>query len=238
MSASQRREAIAERLAAGGLVKICGLRETRHAVVAAEAGADLIGFVFAPARRRITPEDARDAIAAARAVAGRIVAVGVFVNAGADEIAEVAAVAGIDLAQLHGEEDPGLPAMLPVPATKAFAPPPGLSLREALAEIDRHLQAVTPPLAALVDGYHPGASGGTGARADWELAAGLAACRPLVLAGGLGPDNVADAIAAVRPLGVDVSSGVESDGIKDEALIRAFVRSAREAFRREQAARS
>jgi phosphoribosylanthranilate isomerase len=225
--------AIRERIATGGLVKICGLRETEHAVAAAEAGADLLGFIFAPARRRITPEAAREAIAAARDTAVRpILAVGVFVDAGAAEIAEVAALSGIDIAQLHGDESADLPARLPIPATKAFKPQPGTPLAAALADIDRYLDAPVPPVAVLVDGYHPGASGGTGARADWDLAASLAVACPLLLAGGLDPANVAEAIGAVRPLGVDVSSGVEQDGRKDAALIRQFIANARIAFDR------
>ncbi len=233
MSESGAIEAMRARLRAGGLVKICGLRETEHAVAAAEAGADLLGFIFAPARRRITPVDARAAIAAARAATARpILAVGVFVDADAAEIAHVAALTGIDIAQLHGDEPVDLPARLPIPATKAFKPQPGASLAETLACIDRYLGVDAPPVAALVDGYHPGASGGTGARADWRLASELAARRSLLLAGGLDPLNVADAIVAVRPLGVDVSSGVERDGVKDAAMIAAFVANARRAFDR------
>jgi phosphoribosylanthranilate isomerase len=99
-----------------------------------------------------------------------------------------------------------------------------------LSEIHRYQSAPVPPVGILVDGYSEQASGGTGARADWSLAAEICAGAPILLAGGLDPENVGDAIQRVRPLGVDVSSGVEIDGIKDSALITQFIRAARAAF--------
>ena len=224
-------DALRRRIAAGDVVKICGLREPEHAAAAAEAGADLLGFIFAPARRQVTPEAARVAIEAARdAASGPIWAVGVFVDAPAEEIARVVEASGIDVAQLHGHEPPGLAAELPVPTTKAFRPAPGVDPDDVLRDIQRYLEAGSPPLAALVDGYHPTKAGGEGVRADWDLARALALRAPLFLAGGLDPGNVADAIASVRPAGVDVSSGVEIDGVKDADLIARFVANARQGF--------
>jgi phosphoribosylanthranilate isomerase len=223
--------ALHDRIAQGGIVKICGLREPEHAVAAASAGADLIGFIFAPAKRRITPERASEAIAAARAAAvGPLWAVGVFVDADAEEIDEVARISGIDIAQLHGDESRDLPALLRIPSTKAFQPEPSMTLERVETDIDGWMSTIQPPVAVLVDGYHPGAAGGTGARADWNLVSALATRVPLMLAGGLDPDNVGDAIRLVQPLGVDVSSGVERGGAKDADLIARFVANARAAF--------
>ena len=215
-----------------GLVKICGLREPVHARAAVAAGADLLGFIFAPARRRVTAADARSCVGAARDEAGtrRILTVGVFVDATAADMNAAAAMAGLDLLQLHGEEPPELLADLDRPVVKALRPRAGTSPQEAESVIERYLAARNAPVAFLVDGYDPISAGGQGVRADWRLAADLAGNRPLFLAGGLDPDNVASAIAAVRPLAVDVSSGVETAGVKDQSKIEAFVLTAKRAF--------
>jgi phosphoribosylanthranilate isomerase len=99
-----------------------------------------------------------------------------------------------------------------------------------MAEIGRYRSAPLPPLGFLVDGYVAEFAGGAGVRADWRLATEIAAAIPILLAGGLEPDNVGEAIRQVRPLGVDVSSGVEIDGVKDARRIEAFIRAARTAF--------
>ena len=222
------------------LVKIDGIREPRHAAAAAMAGADLIGFIFAPARRQVTPDTAAACIAAARAsVSGRAFAtVGVFVDASAAEIRSIVALSGVDLVQLHGDETPELLADVPVPAFKAFRPQPGIAGAALLSEIGRFDEAPKPPAGILIDGYDPSASGGTGTRADWDLAAEVAAKRPILVAGGLNPENVRDAIRVVLPWGVDVSSGVEVDGVKDAARIEAFIHAARAAFREQGGLRS
>ena len=216
----------------GNLVKIDGLRQPEHAAAAAAAGADLIGFIFAPARRRVAPDTARDCVAVARAAArGReILAVGVFVDARPDEIRETCSAADLDLAQLHGAEATQYAADLGVPVIKALRPRPGTHSAEVIAEIDRFNSNLAPPVAFLIDGYSSQAAGGTGARADWALVAEIARARPVFLAGGLDVNNVAEAIRTVRPIGVDVSSGVETDGVKDERLIEAFICAARAGF--------
>jgi phosphoribosylanthranilate isomerase len=99
-----------------------------------------------------------------------------------------------------------------------------------MAEIDSYRSSPEPPLGIVIDGYAEESAGGTGARADWRLAAEIASSHPIILAGGLDPDNVGVAIRQVRPLGVDVSSGVEIDGVKDAGRIEAFIRAARTAF--------
>ena len=225
-------KSLGQAFARGNLIKICGLREPEHAAAAAEFGADLLGFIFAPARRQVTVEAARRCIEAARSAAGArpIVAVGVFVDAPASEIERAAAGAGLDAVQLHGSEDPSFVEALGVPATKVLRPRGGVEAAAVIAEIDAFRSSRRPPAGFLIDGYADGASGGTGARADWDVAAEVAAARPVMLAGGLEPENVAAAIRRVRPIGVDVSSGVETDGVKDVARIDAFIRAARQAF--------
>ena len=215
-----------------GWVKIDGLRQSEHAVAAATAGADLIGFIFASARRQVTAELAAEAIATAREAAGvrQIAAVGVFVDASAAEINAVVRVAGMDLVQLHGDEPPALLSEVACPIVKAVRPRSGTPAAQVAELFEQYAAMVNSPVLFVVDGFAPGVAGGAGVRADWELASRLAAAWPLMLAGGLDPGNVADAIRSVRPVAVDVSSGVETDGVKDPAKIAAFIVAAQRAL--------
>jgi phosphoribosylanthranilate isomerase len=226
-------EHLSRLFARGAIVKIDGLREPEHAAAAAASGADLIGFIFAPARRQVTAAVARSCIEAARAAVREqpVLAVGVFVDASPSEMANIARECGIEALQLHGAEPPEALEHLPVPALKALRPRPGTNAAQLMAEIGRYHSSPQPPLGILVDGYTEEFAGGTGVRADWRLAAKVCASFPIILAGGLDPENVGVAIRKVRPLGVDVSSGVEIDGVKDPSRIEAFVRAARTAFR-------
>jgi phosphoribosylanthranilate isomerase len=216
----------------GSLIKVCGLREPEHAAAAARYGADLLGFIFAPARRQVTVETAKACVVAAREAAGAraVIAVGVFVDAQAREIERIAREADLDAAQLHGSEDATFVQDLGIPATKVLRPKPGARAAELIAELDTFRASSRPPSAFLIDAYAEGAMGGTGDRADWDLAAEISVNRPLMLAGGLDPENVSAAIRRVRPAGVDVSSGVETGGVKDVARIEAFIRAARQVF--------
>jgi phosphoribosylanthranilate isomerase len=229
-------DSVQERLnrlfARGSVVKICGLRQPEHAEVAAAAGADLIGFIFAPARRQVSAATARSCIAAARAAApGRnLFAIGVFVDAPASEVARIAHESNIDAIQLHGSETPESLQNLPAPVLKAFRPRPEVNAAHVVTEINRYRSGSTPPVGILIDGYAEGVLGGTGARADWRRAKEIGATLPFLLAGGLDPDNVGAAIREVRPLGVDVSSGVEIDGVKTAGRIQEFIHAARKAF--------
>ena len=214
-----------------GLVKICGLRRTEHAVAAAEVGADLLGFVFAESKRQVTPEEAAVCVAAARRAADRpVLAVGVFVDASDDELDRAVEVAGLDLVQLHGRTTASCSTDSAWPVIRALRVEPGATTADVVGRMRREGEMGVPPVAWFIDGYHPVAHGGTGARADWAVAAAIAVRVPLMLAGGLTPENVPEAIRRVRPIGVDVSSGVERAGEKDPALIRAFVRAAQQAF--------
>jgi len=219
-------------------VKICGITNLEDARVAAEAGADFIGFIFyPPSPRYVTPEQAGDIIRAVRAefVEAAPRCVGVFVDEPVDIVRAVIDTAGLDLAQLHGAETPAEVADLAPYAFKALRPQ---TLTEAQAAMENYLTATpSPPSTAhhlpstpdfLIDAYHPQEKGGTGLAADVTIARWLAERCQLLLAGGLTPENVADAIAQVRPWGVDVSSGVEAaKGKKDHAKVRAFVKAIR-----------
>lgn len=198
---------------------MCGLRSAEHALVAAEAGADLLGFIFAPSRRQVAPAEVARIAQAVRALpaANRPKLVGVFVNEAPERMRACARECGLDAVQLSGDEPLGFADELR-----------DLALIKALrfdgsAEERRWIEAEQPHVRLLVDAHVPGAYGGAGVMADWPRAADLARQRPILLAGGLSPTNVVAAIAQVQPWGVDVSSGIESDGAKDPAKIRAFV---------------
>jgi phosphoribosylanthranilate isomerase len=206
-------------------IKICANTSLEDARVAAEAGADALGFVFAPSPRRVTPAQAA-AIAAALPAA--IEKIGVFVDAPFAEIASVVELSRMTGVQLHFAADVALTAQL----RARF----GSRLR-ILRVVHFAPDAETPDDAnadgILVDSRTPAAMGGTGAAYDWSLAATLfqnAGARKAIAAGGLTPENVADAIVRLRPWGVDVVSGVESvPGRKHEAKVRAFIANARAA---------
>lgn len=199
-------------------VKICGLREAAHAIAAAEAGADYLGFVFAPTRRYITPEAVAEI---RRSLPADVQAVGLFVNAEATAIRSIAQFCRLDFVQLCGDESPEFCRALGVPVIK--------SLRVRGPEIAHDVARYAEVAAwCVLDGYQPNAYGGTGTGFDWTLAAKLTDRYRIMLAGGLDPANVGIAVATARPWGVDVSSGVETDGRKDIAKISAFVWAARE----------
>ena len=204
-------------------VKVCGITSPADAAVAAEAGADAIGMVFWPGSPRAVSVEQARAIGAA--VPASVVRVGVFVDASRDEMARVADAAGLDLLQLHGEEPPEALATLPRPALKAIRVGSGFVAADALRYGDA--------LGLLLDTRSAETPGGTGRPFDWSLVRGVRErARFVVLAGGLTSDNVAAALAAVRPHGVDASSGLETaPGHKDPARVRAFVAAARAAER-------
>lgn len=196
-------------------LKVCGLTTPEDAVHAAACGATALGVVFAPSSPRcVTPDRARDIV---EAVPTDVPVVGVFVDAPLEDIVATVAHTGIRIVQLHGDEPEGFAAVLKMPVIKAV----GVDASPA-AWIGATL---------LVDAMSGAQRGGTGVRVDWQKAAALARDRRVVLAGGLTAGNVADAIATVRPHGVDVSSGVEAGpGRKDPDKVARFLDSARKAF--------
>jgi phosphoribosylanthranilate isomerase len=206
-------------------VKICGITTPEDARLAVEAGADALGFVFwQMSPRKVDP---LKAAAIARELPPFVLRVGVFVDMPRDEMARIADSVGLDLLQLHGDEPPEALSGLPRRVLKAVRVGKGFVQDEAL-----RYAGVASGL--LVDTRLAGETqmpGGTGQSFDWALVKGLADRVPfLVLAGGLGPNNVAEAVRSVRPHAVDVSSGVEGlPGRKDPAKVRAFVEAARSA---------
>ena len=238
-------------------VKICGVGRVEDALVAAEAGADFIGLVFAASPRRLSTAQAgeivralgsplRDAATAplhqpgaaspaewfrlaAQALEGllerkRPLTVGVFADMDFETVNSIADECGVDLIQLSGGESWHDCVLANRQVIKAVHVREGASPDSVLAEIE-----AGAAVACLLDPRVAGVRGGTGRRLDWEVAARVARELPIMLAGGLTPDNVAEAVRAVRPWAVDVSSGVETAGVKDGDKIRAFIVAAKEA---------
>jgi phosphoribosylanthranilate isomerase len=201
-------------------IKICGITRAEDAAAACAAGADALGFVFhAPSPRNIEPEAAREIVAK---LPPFVSAVGLFVDRDADEVERVAARVRLDLLQLHGDETPQFCDGFGRPYIKAVRMRPGIDLLEYAARF-AHARAL------LLDAYVSGTHGGTGNRFDWRLVPGNLPL-PIVLSGGLTPDNVGAAVRGLRPWAVDVSSGVEAaKGIKDPQRIRDFIAGVRSA---------
>lgn len=195
-------------------IKICGIKTVDDALAAMDAGADMLGFNFYPkSPRYIGVGQCRDVMSVMRKY-GQITYVGVFVNASVAEIRATMETAALTLAQLHGDETSEMMRSLDGRAFKAFRGVPD--------RLNGFAREEAPAL--LVDASVKGAYGGTGMTADWKSTAELAKHLPLLLAGGLTPENVAHAVRQVRPWGVDVASGVESSpGVKDAAKMKAFV---------------
>jgi phosphoribosylanthranilate isomerase len=199
-------------------IKICGIKTANDALAAIDAGADMIGFNFyLKSPRYIDPGKCRDIMSVMRRY-GHITYVGVFVNASVADVRATIETCGLSLAQLHGDETPEMLKSLNERAFKAFR---GIS-----QELDGFAREDAPAL--LIDAAVKDAYGGTGVKADWSAAADLAKKYPLLLAGGLTPGNVAEAVRQVNPWGVDVASGVESvPGVKDTNKMKAFVQAVR-----------
>lgn len=206
-------------------IKICGLTNLPDALVATEAEADLLGFIlFAKSPRYVAPEVVATIVPQVRKVNPAIKTVGVFVNATVEHIATTLEQTGLDYAQLHGDETPDWFTSLNGRCYKALRPADG---DEAASQAATFAPLGTiPGLHWMIDAYDANAYGGTGKRADWQTAAQLARQYPgLLLAGGLTPENVAQAIQVVQPWGVDVASGVEAEpGRKDHAKVCEFVK--------------
>jgi phosphoribosylanthranilate isomerase len=197
-------------------VKICGLTRLEDALAACDAGADALGFnFFSGSRRCVTPAVARDIV---RRLPPFVTAVGVFVNQPREDVAHIADEVGLQVLQLHGDETPEDCAGFSLPVIKALRADASLTAARVAAYPVRAVLLDTPALTF----------GGTGIVFDWTRVGALALPLPVLLAGGLHPGNVADAVRVARPWAVDVASGVESAaGIKDAEAMRRFVRAAR-----------
>ena len=213
--------------------KICGLREAGHAVAAADAGADYLGFVFVPGvRRQLSIEQAEAVIKEYRRLrgSGGPKLVGIFANQPIEDVNAIVSQCRLDLVQLCGEERPAYWERVAAPVIKQIRVHDEGRLDDLIPDTMRRVgEVASHGYGALLDKGEPGFLGGTGRRFDWRFAAEVARCHDFLLAGGLSPDNVASAIATVNPWGVDVSSGVESDGVKDPEKIAAFAREVRRA---------
>lgn len=219
-------------------VKICGVSDPKHARAAAAYGADFVGVVFAPSRRQVTLGQAKQiAKALGKKPGGPLTAsdsgeieqalklrkpllVGVFADQDADTVNSIAKEVGLDLVQLSGSEPWEVNAQLDRPVLKCMKMRDGETATELLFHY--HGGAVL-----LLDPFVEGVYGGTGQTLDWHIAAEIARKTPTVLAGGLTPENVADAVRSVQPWAVDVSSGIETDGVKDVEKIRDFIAAAK-----------
>lgn len=200
-------------------IKICGIKTVRDALAAIEAGADYLGFNFYPKSPRFIE---RQACAEITSVLKReypqVRLMGVFVNSSVEEVKDTLQICSLDLAQLHGDETPEMISAFNGKAFKAF--------RGIPENVDGFARNDAP--AFLLDASVKGIYGGSGVTADWDGAAELAQAYPLLLAGGLTPENVVEAVSRVKPWGVDVASGVESaPGEKDAGKLVEFVKAVR-----------
>ena len=211
--------------------KICGLREVRHALAAADAGADFLGFVFVPGvRRQLSVDDARGIIQRYRRLKGEggSPLVGLFADQPVEEVARIVRYCCLDMAQLCGDEPPEYWDELEVPVIRQIKVADAGPRDEVVAEVRQRVdEVISHGHIAMLDKHEAGSLGGTGRTLEWSIAAEVARHHDFLLAGGLSPENVGEAIVSVNPWGVDVSSGVETVGVKDQTKITAFAEAVR-----------
>jgi phosphoribosylanthranilate isomerase len=210
-------------------VKICGIRTFQDAMMVIESGVDIIGFNFYPqSPRYISPGDCMRLVVkletALREEIARVTIMGVFVNSEQNNIHAIFRDCHLDMIQLSGDEPPEVLEMLGERSFKVLRP---TSLEQFADEVARYPQRTMAP-AWMIDTYKAGQYGGTGQKADWQLMRQIAQQAPILLAGGLTPENVAEAIQLISPWGVDVASGVESaPGVKDPVKVKDFIQAVR-----------
>lgn len=194
-------------------IKVCGIRRREDALLAVELGANALGFVFWPnSPRAIDLTAAREII---DSVPPFVETVGVFVNQRPADVQQMAVRVRLSAVQLHGDEDARGYADCALRVIKALPVGPGFTMAA--------VEGVPPDVTVLLDAHDPVRRGGTGRPIEWSVAEAAARVRPVILSGGLTPDNVRQAVNMVRPYAVDVSSGVErAPGVKDESKLRAF----------------
>ena len=211
-------------------VKICGITNLDDAIVAAEAGADFLGFIlYPPSKRACDVKAAQCIVSHLRSLPNCPTLVGVFVNEPLAFVRNTMTVCDFDMVQLHGEESAEYLHAFEEEAYKAIRP---RTMQEAIEQTAIYTVPELPSRPTiLIDAYHPNLYGGTGETSDWEMARQIQTSSPqLMLAGGLTIDNVAQAVREVQPWCVDVASGVEaSPGIKNHAAVRAFIQQAKHA---------
>ena len=198
-------------------VKICGITNIQDALLAIDCGADALGFVFAPSPRQVTPTQVQAMVSQ---LPPHICKVGVFVDFELEAVNDIKSRCNLDTVQLHGSETPEY--------CQAFSP----DVIKSFQVRDETILELLPSYrvkAYLLDSYHAEMKGGTGYSFDWPIAQKAKECGPMILSGGLNPDNVRRAIAAVQPFAVDVSSGVEiTPGKKDRSKLQDFLKAAKQ----------
>jgi phosphoribosylanthranilate isomerase len=214
-------------------IKICGIRRKEDIDILNRLFPDFAGFVFAPGKRQVSAEKAREL---SERLHHRIKKVGVFVNEQQENLMEIAYMCGLDAVQLHGDESPEYTADILRYSKKDGI---GFEVWKAIRIRDENSIKQIGEYSAdayLLDAFSKESYGGTGKGYDLKLVAGVSGRGRIILAGGLTPENVIDAIGKVRPFAVDTSSGVEKDGFKDEFKIKAFIKAVRENGNKQRAA--
>lgn len=211
-------------------IKICGIKNEEHALAAAEHGADFIGIVFAQSPRQVTPARAEKIVAALKQHKAAVEVVGVFVNARVGTVKRLAERCHLDWVQLSGDEpwefcrELARPVIQVLHVSRTRKPEQvcqDLAYGKKLLKKQQHM--------FMLDSSTREKYGGTGRKFDWKLAKPIAREFPVIIAGGLTPNNVAEAIRVISPWGVDVSSGVETKGVKDMDKIKKFIQAVRKA---------
>jgi len=214
-------------------IKICGIRNEEQALAAAEAGADFIGVVFARSPRQVTPVRAEKIVAELKKNKASVEVVGVFVNAHLGTVNRIAERCRLDWVQMSGDEPWEYCRELARPVIKVIRVSRNRKPEQACRDLDYGTKLLKKQKHIfMLDSVVSDRYGGTGRKFDWHLAAPVAREFPVIIAGGLTPGNVAEAIKVISPWGVDVSSGVETKGIKDMGKIKKFIEAVREADER------
>ncbi len=211
-------------------IKICGLSRVEDALLASEVGSDFVGMVFAPGKRQVSPQKALSIVEAMHGLRPRPAVVGVFVNLTAPELNRIAGYCQLDWVQLSGDENWQYCQEIERPTIKVIHISPDKGSPTILADLETGYQlSKAKTLVCLLDSRVGDAYGGTGQAFNWQLAKEITDRFPVIIAGGLTPTNVGKLVKQAQPWGVDVSTGVETNGKKDAAKIRAFVEAVRKA---------
>lgn len=208
-------------------VKICGITEAAHALAAAQAGADFIGLVLASSRRQVNLEWAKGIAEAVKGLEKPPLVVGVFVNTAAPEVNCIGDYCGLDWVQLSGDEPWECLGDVERPLIKAIRVSREAKAEGLITNMSIGYDLLRKDFICLLDSHVEGSYGGTGQTFNWRLARQVSQRFPVIIAGGLSPQNVGEAIKVARPWGVDVSSGVETGGVKDISKIKAFIEAVR-----------